>query len=161
MSDVEARHEPVVLDETMSDETIPSSPIKTLPLTLNELRTLIESMSLCSDQEEWKYRARNAANDNSKWRALVSTVLLYPKPLLSDIAPTQAEHFMAFPDHLAATNFAVKLDDDHFKQWKEAVQKGVENNDWTDLFRLFVQRMYPTVSRGLGSIDCLHSKTRR
>ncbi|KIL60391.1 hypothetical protein M378DRAFT_26527 [Amanita muscaria Koide BX008] len=136
MSDVEARHEPVVLDETMSDETIPSSPIKTIPLSLNELRTLTESMSFYSDQEEWKYRAGKAANDNSKWRALVSAVLVFTKFLLSTIAP-QVEHFMTFPDTLA---FARKLDDDRFKQWKEAVQKGVDNNDWTDLFRLLVQQ---------------------
>ncbi|KIL59153.1 hypothetical protein M378DRAFT_200227, partial [Amanita muscaria Koide BX008] len=123
----------------MNDETIPSSPIKLFPLTQNELRTLTKRMNFYSDQEEWKSRAGKAANDNSKWRALISTVLLYPTPLLLAIAPTQAEHFMAFPDPLVAEAFADKLDDDHFKQWKEAVQKGVDNNDWTDLFRLFVQ----------------------
>ncbi|KIL57071.1 hypothetical protein M378DRAFT_16508 [Amanita muscaria Koide BX008] len=136
------RHEPVVLDEMINDETIPSSPIKALPLSPKELTALTECMNRHSKRGAWKDRA-DAANDDSdsKWRDLISTVLLYPTPLISAIAPTQAEHFMAFPNPLAAEAFADKLDDNHFKQWKEAVQKGVDNNDWTDLFRLFVRRL--------------------
>ena len=125
----------------MEDETIPSSPTKTPPLLPNELSALTKHMNNYSLWHALKDRTAEAANDDSKWRALISTLSWPFTNALSAVAPTQAEHFMTFPNPHAAEAFANNLDDNHFEQWKEAIQNGVDNNDWTDLFPLFVRGM--------------------
>jgi hypothetical protein len=108
-----------------------------LNLPQQQLTVLNKHMKYMSGRQIWQIRFDSAGDDNSQWRDLFSDVLM---SLTLRLATTDLKTSIIPPQDLDGSDNIVKgFNNDDLREWKDGVQKGVKEDDWTDLI---AHRMY-------------------
>lgn len=97
----------------------------------------------------WQGRMGMAVDDKSQWQDLFSDVLIR---ITRELAVTSMKDSVISPKHEQADDIVKNFNDGELEEWKVAVRKGVEENDWTDLIG---HRMYILDHRMVGSYSII------
>lgn len=91
----------------------------------------------------WQVFVNKAEYDESRWRDLLSDVLMC---LTKELASTDMKGSVIVPltPH-GAHEFVNRFKKEVFEEWKVGVREGVENNDWTRLIAHRTTR-FPLIS---------------
>jgi hypothetical protein len=128
-----------------------SSATKRVRVALPEaqLTVLNGNMQDLSKRLFWQGRMGMAVDDKSQWQDLFSDVLIR---ITRELAVTSMKDSVISPKHEQADDIVKNFNDGELEEWKVAVRKGVEENDWTDLIG---HRMYILDHRMVGSYSII------
>jgi hypothetical protein len=103
-----------------------------MDLPRSQLTLLNDEMKDLSRCQDWQIRIDEleADGDDTKWQHLFSHVLIH---LASKLAVDLKASIVPSQTLDQADEIVKSFSEDEFKEWKDGVQKGVKEGDWTDL----------------------------
>jgi hypothetical protein len=97
----------------------------------SQLTALTDIMKHKSDRKKWLVFVKEARDDDTLWRDLISDVLMH---LLGELASTNMKGSMiASPNPERADDIVKSFNEAELEQWKVGMRNGVEKNNWIEL----------------------------
>jgi len=123
--------------------TSSSSAEKRAKLILPEPQLISLNHRMKRRSDVWQVFVNKAEYDESRWRDLLSDVLMC---LTKELASTDMKGSVIVSPNLdGADEFVNRFEKEVFEEWKVGVREGVENNDWTRLIAHRTTR-FPLIS---------------
>jgi hypothetical protein len=103
------------------------------PAPIQPLQALAARMRKYATTQHWQITMDMAKDDESKWTDLIQIVL---SALTSSMESTdRTSDFIGPQTLLQAEQIVDDFSDEYFREWKDGVQKGINNDDWEDLLK--------------------------